>query len=136
MLTSQEEQEERRRVALQDADLRRQQQQGGTFHAHAQAQADEMSQGRFAAIGSPRVVGSTPIPIYPQASTPFQSDPVPIEPPLGYSVAQVEPSMGTTRPTEDTGALAGAAAAAERLPPGSAQSDDAGAPSSPTEESK
>jgi hypothetical protein len=128
MLESQEEQEERRRVALQDADLRRQQQQrGSTFHQHAQAQADELSQGRFAAIGTPTVTGATPIPKYPAAGA-HQSDPVGIEPPLGIDInAMPESSMATTRPTEETCAPVGAAAAAERLPPGSAQSDDAGA---------
>ena len=86
MTTSdQEYQAEKRRVMLQDADVR-QQQQTSTFHQHAQAQADEISQGRFRATGVPTVVGQSAVPKYPQASTPFQRDPVPDEPPLGYPI--------------------------------------------------
>ena len=121
MLSSQEEQEERRRVALQDADVRRQQQQaqGGTFHAHAQAQANELSGGRFAATGSPRVVGSTPNPSaqYPAASVAHQTE-LPPEEPLGIDINAM---LGLENPTGDsssgvapvaTGAPAGAAASA------------------------
>jgi hypothetical protein len=110
------------------AERRRILREGTTFHRHAQAFADEVNQGRFAATGVPTVTGSTPIPVYP-AGPQWTADPGSqvVEPPLGFSIDQLEPSMGTTRPTEDTGAPAGAAAAAERLPSGSAQSDDAGA---------
>jgi hypothetical protein len=111
---------------VREAEHQRLLREGTTFHQHAQAFADEVNQGRFAATGVPTVTGSTPIPKYPAAAA-HQADPVGTEPPLGFSVNDLEPSMGTTRPTEDTGAPAGAAAAAERLPPGSAQSGDAGA---------
>jgi hypothetical protein len=117
----------------------REQQQGGTFFQHGLAQADELSQGRFAATGAPRVVGSTPNPAaqYPAASSAHQTE-LPPEQPLGYSVDDMpglEPS--TAFPVvEQTDAPAGATAAAERLPPGSAQPDDAGASSFPTEASK
>jgi hypothetical protein len=108
------------------AERRRILREGTTFHQHAQAFADEVNQGRFAATGVPRVVGSTPVPNYPQASTPFQSDPVPPEPPLGFSIDQLEPSALPC--AEETCAPAGAAHAAGNLPPTSAQPDDAGAP--------
>jgi hypothetical protein len=86
MTTSdQEDQAEKRRVTLQDVDVR-QQQQTSTFHQHALSQADEISGGRFRATGVPSVTGSTPVPQYPQASTPFQRDPVPDEPALGYPI--------------------------------------------------
>ena len=91
MLTSQEEQEERRRVALQDADLRRQQQQGATFFQHGVSQAAELSGGRFGALGTPTVTGATPIPNYSAAGV-HQGDPVGTEPPLGFSVNNLESS--------------------------------------------
>jgi len=86
MTTDQEEQAEKRRVMLQDAGVR-QQQQTSTFHQHAQAQADEISQGRYRATGVPRVVGSTPTPAsqYPAATAAHQTE-VPPEGPLGYRV--------------------------------------------------
>ena len=95
MPTSQEEQEERKRVTLQDADLRRQQQQQeqsqrdptGTFFSHTHA--DEISGGgRFAAVNPATVVGQDPQIKYPQlpASSPWSgAQPEPgIEPPLGF----------------------------------------------------
>jgi len=60
MTTSdQEEQAERRRVLLQDADLRRQQEQAqreqsGTFFSHAQAAANDTAGGRFASVSPTR----------------------------------------------------------------------------------
>jgi len=88
-------QAEKRRI------IREQQQQGATFHQHAQAQADEMSQGRFAATGTPIVTGATPVPKYPAAGA-HQADPVGTEPPLAFSVDQVEPiEPSAAPPVED-----------------------------------
>jgi hypothetical protein len=85
MLSKQEEEQERREVLENDRKVL--EQRCSTFHAHAQAQADEMSQGRFAAIGAPRVVGSTPNPAaqYPAASSAHQIE-LPPEQAFGYSV--------------------------------------------------
>jgi hypothetical protein len=91
----QREQAERLEVTLQDADVRRQQHQQeppNTLHQHAQAHANEISGGRFGALGAPHIVGSALIPKYPQASTPFQVDPVGIEPPLGFDNPALDPS--------------------------------------------
>src|SRR6516162_9576287 len=74
MTTSdQEEQAERRRVLLQDADLRQQQQeqaqreQVSTFFSHTHA--DEINGGgRFAAVSPASIVGSEPAVKYPAAS--------------------------------------------------------------------
>jgi hypothetical protein len=78
-------QAEKRRVVLQDADVRRRQQdEASTLHARAVAEASQ-SLGRFDAMGKPHVTGSTPIPQYPAAGA-HQSDPVPAEPPLGFPV--------------------------------------------------
>jgi len=74
-----------RRATLEN-DLKVLQERGSTFHQHAQAQADELNQGRFRSTGVPTVVGQSAVPNYPQASTPFQRDPVPDEPPLGVNV--------------------------------------------------
>ena len=126
---------------VREAEHQRLLREGTTFHQHAQAFADELSQGRFAATGSPRVVGSTPNPSmqYPAASPPFQSDPVGTEPPLGYSVDAIptdEPSADSLPAVEETCAPVGAAAAAEHIPPASARPDDAGASFSQQDESQ
>jgi hypothetical protein len=135
MLSKDLERIEREETMRQDADLRRRQQpaQGGTFFQHGLAQADEVNQGRFAATGVPTVTGSTPVPSYPAAGA-HQSDPVGTEPPLGFSVNELEPSANHLPPVEETCAPAGAAAAAENLPLASAQPDDAGAPFSQQDE--
>jgi hypothetical protein len=67
------------------AERRRILREGTTFHQHAQAFADEINQGRFAATGAPTVTGATAIPKYPAAGA-HQADPVGTEPPLGFSV--------------------------------------------------
>ena len=86
MTTSDQEDQAERRETL-DNDLKVLQQRGSTFHLHAQAQADEISQGRYRATGVPRVVGSTPTPAsqYPAASAAYQTE-LPPEGPLGYRV--------------------------------------------------
>jgi hypothetical protein len=122
-------QAEKARVMLQDADVRRQQQaQGTTMHARAVADAS-IETGRFTAVNAAYVVGSTPVLKYPAAAA-HQRDPVGTEPPLGYSVDQVEPigpSAASLLPAEQTDAPAGATPAAGNLPPASADSGDAGA---------
>jgi hypothetical protein len=87
--------------------------QASTYHQHAVAQAGELSGGRFGvATPAPTVTGSTPIVKVPQlpSSSPWsgaQPEPGP-EPPLNYEINkltpyELEPSMGSTRPVEDTG---------------------------------
>jgi hypothetical protein len=90
MLSRQEEEAERQAVLENDLQVQR---QAGTFFQHGVSQAAELSQGRFAAMGAPHVVGSAPAPRYPAAAA-HQADPVPAEPPLGYSVdaMPIEPS--------------------------------------------
>ena len=105
MLSKQEEEQERREVLENDRRVREQQQQTGTFFSHGVSQALDTAGGRFGATGAPTVTGATPVPSYPAAGV-HHSDPVGTEPPLGFSVDQVEPSMGTTRPIEDTGGAA------------------------------
>ena len=110
-------QAEKRRI------IREQQQQGATFHQHAQAQADEMSQGRFAATGTPIVTGATPVPKYPAAGA-HQADPVGTEPPLGFSVNDLEPSAGLSAAEATGGAAAPSAPPdVEPAPPPSSQED-------------
>jgi hypothetical protein len=88
MTTSeQEDQTEKRRVVLQDADVRRQQheqaqrQQFGTFFSHAQAAANDTAGGRFASVSPTSIVGSEPTVKYPAASPSWQIQ-LPDEPPL------------------------------------------------------
>ena len=81
----QEDQAERRRILREQA---------STFLDHARAAADDEAGGRFARIQPQSVIGSTPIPQYPQAGTPFQSDPCGLEPPLGYRIDDLESPTG------------------------------------------
>jgi hypothetical protein len=117
MLCRQEEEQERIETLRNDLLVRQQQQNASTFHQHAQAQADELSQGRFAAIGSPRVIGATPSPAsqYPAASAAHQTE-LPPENPLGYSVE----AMPSDEPLEVSsfaqGQLGGAAGAPSAAP--------------------
>jgi hypothetical protein len=68
MREDQIDQAERRRTLENDRQLL--EREGSTFYQDGLSQADEISQGRFAATGSPRVIGSTPTPAsqYPAAS--------------------------------------------------------------------
>ena len=94
------------------------QRRASTFHAHAQAQADEVNQGRFRSIGVPNVIGSTPSPSsqYPAASAAHQTK-LPPEPPLGFNnpalddpagvvTASADPSMAAPVSIEAGGAAA------------------------------
>ena len=124
MLSSQEEQAERRRVALQDASLR-EQQQGGTFHQHAVAEASTPL-GRFGAIANAQVVGATAIPSYPAAAA-HQSDPCGPEPALGYSVDALEPSAASLAEQTDAPAHAASPASSASPAPGPVSSAASGA---------
>jgi hypothetical protein len=119
MLSKQEEEQERRETL--ENDLRVLRERGSTFHQHAQSQASDLAQGRFAATGAPRVVGSTPDASaqYP-AAAPSHQVTLPPEQPLGYSVDYMpgleNPTGVSVSPPVATGAPAGAVAAAEHLP--------------------
>jgi hypothetical protein len=97
---AQRDQQDRIDVQRNDADVRRQQ-QGSTLHAFAQADAAQ-PRGRYASVDATQVIASEPLVKYPAASGPWQSDPVGQEPPLGYSVHDLEPST-VPHPVEDTG---------------------------------
>jgi hypothetical protein len=58
-----------------------------TYFANVLAGLNEAG-GRFAKATTTLVVGSTPTPSVPEqpASSPWASDPVPDEPPLGYAI--------------------------------------------------
>jgi hypothetical protein len=92
-MTHAEEQRERREYI---EDERRKRQQPSTLHQHAIADA-ETDRGRFTAIERATVIGSTPLPQYPQLpSGPWSGeDLVGIEPPLGFEIhamASIDPS--------------------------------------------
>jgi len=88
--------------------------QATTFHQHAVSQADELSQGRFAALGTPHVTGATPAVRYPQlpSSSPWsgaQPEPGP-EPPTGYRIDEMPPLESSTMlPVVEVGAPVSAA---------------------------
>jgi hypothetical protein len=75
-------------------------QQGSTFHQHGVTAADDESGGRFAKQegARPQVIGTDPIPKYPQLpSGPWSGDdPVPDEPPLGYRIDEMIPLESPT----------------------------------------
>jgi hypothetical protein len=101
MLSSQEEQIERRRVFAEDQSLPR---QATTMHAFAQADA-AMPRGRFSAVEAATVVGSNPTIDYP-AGPAWSADPGSqcVEPPLGEDNPALEPSSceaQATGPTSD-----------------------------------
>jgi hypothetical protein len=85
-------QDERRDLLQNDRDLLPK----TTLSTFAEAFADEERGGRFKTEQPTHVIGSTPIPKYPElpASSPSHHDVVPDEPPLGFSVEQLEP-LGT-----------------------------------------
>jgi hypothetical protein len=87
MLSKHEEMAERRRVLANDARVREQQREQGSTYLD---QYHSDLGGRYVQIQPENVIGSTAIPQYPQASTPFQRDPVPPENPLGYRIDELE----------------------------------------------
>jgi hypothetical protein len=118
MLSNQEEEQERRAALENDRKALRE--RGSTYHQHGVGQADEVNQGRFAAVGAPRVIGSAPNPSsqYPAASAAHQTE-LPPEQPLGYSTDDIP---GLENPTGCSSVSLpvepGGAAAASLAPPG------------------
>jgi hypothetical protein len=83
-------QSERRQVMANDRKVR----EAATYHSVAQSAVDDERGGRYATEGSKQtVIGSSPI-AYPQqpCTSPWHSDPCGTEPPLGYSVEEMEPT--------------------------------------------
>ena len=77
-------QAERRRIMAEDR-------RGRTYFGQAQHADDDLG-GRYAKVHSTTITGSSPISYPAQPSTsPWHHDPCPPEPPLGYSVDDVEP---------------------------------------------
>jgi hypothetical protein len=83
MLSSQLDQEDRKRVLDND---RRVREQTGTFMSHTHS---EMG-GRFTEVGAAHIVGSTALPNYPAAAA-HQADPCGLESALGYRIDALEP---------------------------------------------
>jgi hypothetical protein len=121
MTTDQEEQAERRRVLLQDADVRNQQ-QASSILDHAVAAANDTAGGRFAAVNAAKVVGQSPAiaASYPAASAAHQTE-LPPEPSLGFSIDEM-PGLESSAapPVEATG------------DPADAPSGDDGSPATPS----
>ena len=126
MLSRQEEEAERRATLENDLKVL-EQQRGSTFHQHGVSQASELSGGRFAATGSPRVIGSTASVAaqYPAASGAHQTE-LPLEPPLGYSI---EDMTGLENPADSSSSVSLSAGTGGAAAP-SATSDVEPAPSS------
>jgi len=132
MLSRQEEEQERRET-LENDRLMREQQRGSTFHQHGLSQAAELSGGRFAATGAPRVIGSTPSPAsqYPAASSAHQTE-LPREEPLGIDInamPELEPAFPLAL-AQDPGASERDASSSAVAPADDVERGS-GAPSSP-----
>jgi len=101
MLSKDEEMADRIDTMRNDADWQRQLKEAAkapanTMHQHALAAANDTAGGRYAGVNPTTVVGSEPLVKYPHASTPFQRDPVPNEPPLGYAIDEMIPIENPT----------------------------------------
>jgi hypothetical protein len=135
MLSSQEEQAERRRVMQNDARVREQSEeerrrtfapnqslpnQASTFYQHAQADA-ATPRGRFSAVTAATVVGATAVTNYPAAAS-HQRDPVGQEPSLGYRTDELEPSMAFVEAQD--GGPAAAPLVSKRAGPSLSQAGD------------
>jgi hypothetical protein len=90
-----EENRERAQIMKEEA-ARRDQERASTMLDHAQSAINDEHGGRFARIQPQMiVVGADPIPNYPAAGSPWQGpDLVGQEPPLGYSVDDLEAPIG------------------------------------------
>jgi hypothetical protein len=100
----QREQEERKRVTLQDVDLRRQQQEReraerglNTYAAFAQADIETPGRHGVAQTTPPRVIGATPniAAAYPAASAAHQTE-LPPELPTGHDINEMPPLEPST----------------------------------------
>jgi hypothetical protein len=135
MREDQIDQAERKAVLENDRLVR--EQQASTFHQHAQSAANDTGGGRFALLGAPTVTGATAIPKYPAAGA-HQSDPVGIEPPLGFAIDEMPglenptgSSSGVLQPVEPGAPAAESAPSSELVPPlADAVEPGAGAPPS------
>jgi hypothetical protein len=98
MTTHQDEQIDRRRTLAYDLRVRNQtaSDEASTFRTFAEADANQ-ARGRYSAELATTVIGATPIPKYPELpSGPWSGqDPVPDEPPLGFSVPRPEPIVAS-----------------------------------------
>ena len=133
-----EDQNERRRVLLNDARVREQSRNGdtGTYLSHTHSELG----GRFAVTNHQTITGIvSPAPPPLPANSPWHgSDPVPDEPPLGYRIDEMsglESSMANSCScsVEATGDPAGAPSSDDggsATPPGGSMSERAGSSSS------
>jgi hypothetical protein len=88
-----ESQAEKRRVLINDARVREQSRNGDTS-SYIDHYSPEMG-GRFSHQGAATVIGQSPVPAYPSASSPWCGpDLVGDEPPLGFDVNALEPAAG------------------------------------------
>jgi hypothetical protein len=64
----------------------------GTYHSVAASTVDDERGGRFAVEGKQTVIGSSAV-AYPQqpSTSPWHSEPIGTEPPLGFDVNAIEP---------------------------------------------
>ena len=121
MTTDQEEQAERRRVLLQDADVRNRSRNGNTGTYLSHTHIDDAG-GRFAQVNAAKIVGQSPAiaAAYPAASAAHQTE-LPPEPSLGFSIDEM-PGLESSAapPVEATG------------DPADAPSGDDGSPATPS----
>jgi hypothetical protein len=122
MLSSQEEQHERRETLENDRKIR---EQTGTFLSHTHI---DDAGGRFVAVNAATIVGQTPAPNYPAASPSWQIQ-LPDEPPLGFDNPALDETSTSPASVEATGGAESAPlspSSVERPAPPSSSPDDGG----------
>ena len=126
MLTDQEEQTDKRRTLLQDADVRNRSRNGDTGSTYLSHTHIDDAGGRFAQVNAAKIVGQSPAiaAAYPAASSAHQTE-LPPEPSLGYPIDAMpgdEPS--TAPPCSSSVEVTG--------DPADAPSSDDGSPATPS----
>jgi hypothetical protein len=82
-------QKEKKEILENDREVR------ATYHSIASANMEDERGGRFSALNKPSVTGSEPTVMVPRqpSTSPWHSDPIGTEPPLGFSVED-QPTTG------------------------------------------
>jgi hypothetical protein len=130
-MTSHNDEQRDRQEYLENEKRLKREREASTYLAHTHL--DDQG-GRFGAINSATIVGQDPFPKYPElpSTSPFHHDPVPDEPPLGFSVNEMQPEPSTVGSAVGTGPTSEADAPSTVLPFSDEQCADDVGPSSST----
>jgi hypothetical protein len=143
MLTDQEEQTDKRRTLLQDADVRNRSRNGDTGSTYLSHTHIDDAGGRFAQVNAAKIVGQSPAvaAAYPAASAAHQTE-LPPEPSLGFSIDEMPglenptggSSVSSPVATDDPADAPSSDDGGPAIPPGGSVSERAGSSSSQTDQ--